>query len=52
LRDALELPQTESANEAIDIMGDHWLSSLQEVERRAQAIIEHIAHLIELVHSS
>lgn len=52
LREALELPRTESANEAIDIMGDHWLSSLQEVERRAQAIIEHIAHLIELVHSS
>jgi DNA-binding transcriptional MerR regulator len=52
LREALELPRTERANEAIDIMGDHWLSSLQEVAQRAQAIIEHIAHLIELVHSS
>jgi DNA-binding transcriptional MerR regulator len=52
LRDVLELPRTESANEAIDIIGDHWFSSLQEIEQRAQAIIEHIIYLIEMAHSS
>jgi DNA-binding transcriptional MerR regulator len=51
LRAALELPQAESANEAIEIMADRWLSSLQELEQRAQAIIQQIGHMIELAHS-
>jgi DNA-binding transcriptional MerR regulator len=50
LRAALTLPPHESANEAIDVMGDHWLPSLQEVEQRAQAIIQQINHLIQLSH--
>jgi len=52
LRAALELPRDESANEAIEIMADHWLSSLLELEQRALAIIQHIDHIIELAHSS
>jgi hypothetical protein len=47
----LELPPVESANEAIDIMADHWLSSLQELEQRAQGIIQQISRLIELARS-
>jgi DNA-binding transcriptional MerR regulator len=52
LRQALELPQHERANEAIDVIGDHWLSSLLELERRAEAIIQQITRLNELVKSS
>jgi DNA-binding transcriptional MerR regulator len=52
LRAALELPREESANEAIEIMADRWLSSLLELEQRAQAIIQQIGHMIELAHSS
>jgi DNA-binding transcriptional MerR regulator len=48
LRAALELPPEESAHEAIDIIGDHWLSSLLDLEQRAQAIIQQISHMIEL----
>jgi DNA-binding transcriptional MerR regulator len=52
LREALELPRNERANEAIDIMGDHWLSSLHDLEQRAQAIIQQISCLSKLVCSS
>lgn len=52
LRAALELPPHESADEAIEIMADRWLPSLQELEERAQAIIQQIGHMIELAHSS
>jgi DNA-binding transcriptional MerR regulator len=52
LRATLELPRDESANEAIEIMADHWLSSLQELEQRAQAIIQHLGYMIELARSS
>lgn len=48
LRAALDLPPHESADEAIEVIADHWLSSLQELEQRAQAIIQQIGHLIEL----
>jgi DNA-binding transcriptional MerR regulator len=51
LRAALELPRAESADEAIEIMADRWLSSLQELEQRAEAIIQQIGHMIELVRS-
>ncbi len=51
LRAALELPRDESANEAIEIMADHRLSSLLELEQRAQAIIQQIGHMIELAPS-
>jgi DNA-binding transcriptional MerR regulator len=51
LRAALTLPPHESANEAIDMIADHWLPSLQEIEQRAQATIQQINHLIQLVHS-
>jgi hypothetical protein len=52
LRAALELPPEQSANEAIDVMADHWLSSLVELEERAQAIIQQIDHIIRLAHTS
>ena len=52
LGQALELPPDESANEAIEVIADRWLSSLLELEQRAQAIIEHIIYLIEMAHSS
>jgi DNA-binding transcriptional MerR regulator len=44
----LELPLEESANEYIEVIADHWLSSLIELEDRAQAIIHQIKKLIEL----
>lgn len=43
-----ELPLEESANEYIEVIADHWLSSLLELEFRAQAIIQQIRKLIEL----
>lgn len=46
LRAALELPPQDSANEAIDVISDHWLSSLDELEQRAQAIIQQLSHMI------
>ncbi|MBK8902668.1 MAG: MerR family transcriptional regulator [Anaerolineaceae bacterium] len=49
LREALTLPPHERANEAIDVMGDHWLPSLQEMEQQAQTIIQQINRLIQLV---
>lgn len=52
MRAALELPLTESANEAIEIMGDRWLPSLQELEQRAQAVIHQIDHILNLPGSS
>lgn len=49
LRDTLEVPPDESANEAIDIIADHWLSGLLELEERAKTIIGQVGKLIELV---
>jgi DNA-binding transcriptional MerR regulator len=51
LRDALDLPREESANEYIDVIADRWLSSLIEMEARAQAIIRQIGRMIELAHA-
>jgi DNA-binding transcriptional MerR regulator len=48
LGEKLELPLEESANEYIEVIADHWLSSLIELEDRAQAIIHQIKKLIEL----
>lgn len=51
LRAALELPLTESANEAIEVLSDRWFSNLDELEQRAQSIIEQIGRLLTLVQS-
>jgi DNA-binding transcriptional MerR regulator len=48
LGEKLELPLEESANEYIEVIADHWLSSLIELEARAQSIIQQIKRLIEL----
>jgi DNA-binding transcriptional MerR regulator len=48
LANALELPLEDSANEHIEVIADHWLSSLLELETRAQAIIRQISRLMEL----
>jgi DNA-binding transcriptional MerR regulator len=48
LGETLELPLEESANEYIEVIADHWLSSLIELEGRAQSIIQQIKKLIEL----
>ena len=51
LRDALNLPLEDSANEYIEVIADRWLSSLQELEQRAQAIIQQIGRMIEVTHT-
>jgi DNA-binding transcriptional MerR regulator len=51
LRDALNLPADESANEAIEVIADRWLASLAALENRAQAVIRQISHLIEISHT-
>ena len=48
LRNALDLPLEDSANEAIEVVADRWLLSLFELEDRAQAIIQQINSLIEM----
>lgn len=48
---ALDLPPEESANEAINVIADRWLSSLIELEQRAQAIIQQISRMIEMAHA-
>jgi DNA-binding transcriptional MerR regulator len=48
LRDALNLPPEESINENIEVIADHWLESLIELEKRAQAIIDQIGLIITL----
>jgi DNA-binding transcriptional MerR regulator len=51
LREALDLPLEDSANELVEVIADRWLSSLVELEERAQGIIRHIGHMMEMVHS-
>lgn len=51
LRAALEVPREDSASEFIEIIADRWLSALLELEQRAQAIIQQIGRLIEMVHN-
>jgi DNA-binding transcriptional MerR regulator len=48
LRAALDLPLEDSADEAIEVIADRWLSSLLHLEARAQAIIRQIGHMIEM----
>lgn len=50
LGDALELPLEE--DEDIPIAANRWLTSLLELEQRAQEIIHQIGRLIELAHST
>lgn len=52
LRDALNLPLDDSANEAIEVITDRWLTSLVDLEARAQSIIRQLGHMIEMVHST
>lgn len=51
LRDELETPLEDSANEAIEVIADHWLTGLVQLEQRAQTIIQHIGQMIELAHT-
>ncbi len=51
LRAALDLPRDQSANEYIDVIADRWLSSLLELEARAQATIQQIGRMIEMAHT-
>lgn len=44
----LELPLEDSANENIEVIADHWLTSLLELEERAKTIIKQISHLLAL----
>lgn len=49
LREALEVPQGE--DEYIQVIADRWLSSLHDLERRAQAIIRQVGRMIEMAYS-
>jgi DNA-binding transcriptional MerR regulator len=49
LHQALDLPLEESANEYIEVIADHWLTSLIALEARAQAIIQQVSRLMEMV---
>jgi DNA-binding transcriptional MerR regulator len=48
LRTVLDTPRDD---EEIQTIADRWLSTLLELEQRAQAIIRQIGHMIELTHS-
>ncbi len=48
LRDALNVPRSDSADEHIEVIADRWLTSLVALEQRAQATIHQITHIIEL----
>lgn len=52
LREALELPREDSANEYIEVVADRWLSSLLEMEQRAQSIVQQIGKMIEMTYSA
>ncbi len=49
LRAALDVPR--EPDEYIDIIADRWLTSLVELEDRAQAIIRQIGKMIEMAHA-
>jgi len=51
LRDALNVPRGDSADEHIEVVADRWLTSLVDLEERAQATIRQISHMIELTYS-
>jgi DNA-binding transcriptional MerR regulator len=48
LREALDLPREE--DEYIDVIANRWLSSLVDLEKRAQSIIQQIGHMIDMTH--
>jgi DNA-binding transcriptional MerR regulator len=48
LRTALDMPRDD---EEIKTVADRWLSTLIELEQRAQAMIRQIGHLIEMAHA-
>lgn len=52
LRAALDVPREYSANEAIDVIADRWLSSLVELEDRAREIIAQLGRMIEMAHAT
>lgn len=52
LRAALDLPREDSADIAIEIIADRWLSGLIEQEERAQAIIRQIGQMIEMLYEN
>jgi DNA-binding transcriptional MerR regulator len=47
LRDALHVPQEE--DQPIEIVADRWLTSLLELEERAQAVIRQIGRIISMM---
>jgi DNA-binding transcriptional MerR regulator len=47
LRDALDLSPND---EALQTAADRWLSTLAELEQRAQQIIKHLGHMIDMAH--
>jgi DNA-binding transcriptional MerR regulator len=51
LRDALNVPREDSADEHIEVVADRWLTSLVALEERAQATIRQITYMIELTYS-
>jgi DNA-binding transcriptional MerR regulator len=51
LSEALDLSLEDSANQAIEVIADHWLSSLVSLEERAKTIIQQIERLMDLTPS-
>ncbi len=51
LREALNIPLEQSANEHIEVVADRWLTSLVALEERAQATIRQITSMIELTYA-
>lgn len=51
LREALDLPPKDDKHEAFAV-ADRWLSSLVELEARAQDIIRQVGHMIEMIRVS
>lgn len=48
LRDALTVPSEE--DQEIQVVADRWHASLVELEERAQAMIQQIGRMIEMIH--
>lgn len=51
LREALRVSDEEKTNETIVVIADNWLAGLLELEQRAQAVIQQIGHMIEMLHT-
>ena len=52
LSDALNMPLNESANDAIEVNADRWMTSLFELEERAQATIRQIRQMIAMSYTT